>query len=158
MKGEGMIFPIKKILCPTDLSEPSYQGIEAAKELAVNQSAELIIISVVTPIYPGGTLPGPEGFEAAAYYDRMEEHIKDSLDKLISEKVSRGVASRGIVVYGIAADEIVRCATGEEVDLIVIATHGWTGWRRFIFGSVTEKVVRLSHCPVLTIPEPRNAE
>jgi nucleotide-binding universal stress UspA family protein len=59
-----------------------------------------------------------------------------------------------LIKEGNAPDEIVKAAEAEEVDLIVIATHGWTGWRRFIFGSVAEKLVRLSTLPVLTIPEP----
>jgi nucleotide-binding universal stress UspA family protein len=51
----------------------------------------------------------------------------------------------------VAAHEIVRLANEHAVDLIVIATHGETGWRRLVFGSVAEKVVRLAECPVLTI-------
>ncbi len=116
------LFPIKKILCPTDLSEPSYTGISAAAEIAENQSAELIIIHVVTPVYHGGSSLVPSGFDAKEYYKELREIAKTSEE--------------------------------EKVDLIVIATHGWTGWRRFIFGSVAEKVVRLSTQPVLTIPEP----
>jgi nucleotide-binding universal stress UspA family protein len=52
---------------------------------------------------------------------------------------------------GSAANVIVDAAANEEADLIVIATHGETGLQRFVFGSVTEKVVRLATCPVLTI-------
>jgi len=55
------------------------------------------------------------------------------------------------MLRGNAADEIVRTAGEEEIDLIVIATHGRTGLDRLIFGSVAEKVVRLAPCPVLTV-------
>lgn len=64
-------------------------------------------------------------------------------------------AIRTIVGHGDVADEIVRIAETEKADLIVTATHGTTGWRRFVFGSVAEKVVRLAKCPVLTIRNPQ---
>ena len=60
-----------------------------------------------------------------------------------------------MVGHGDVADEIVRIGEIEKADLIVIATHGTTGWRRFMFGSVAEKVVRLAKCPVLTIRNPQ---
>jgi nucleotide-binding universal stress UspA family protein len=61
------------------------------------------------------------------------------------------------VTTGEAAPEILRMAQKEQVDLIVIATHGLTGWRRLVFGSVAEKVVRQASCPVLTIVAPPGA-
>jgi nucleotide-binding universal stress UspA family protein len=60
-----------------------------------------------------------------------------------------------MVKLGSAAEQIANMAVAEKSDLIVIATHGLTGWRRFVFGSVTEKVVRLAQCPVLTIQQPQ---
>ena len=54
-------------------------------------------------------------------------------------------------------EEIAAAAERENADVIVIATHGWTGWRRFVFGSVADKVVRLASCPVLTIPVPESS-
>ena len=56
--------------------------------------------------------------------------------------ISRGIAVRTKVITGHGAEEIVRLADTEKVDLIVTATQGWTGWRRFIFGSVVERVIR----------------
>jgi nucleotide-binding universal stress UspA family protein len=61
---------------------------------------------------------------------------------------------RQIVALGEAADEIIRISEETKADLVVIATHGQTGWRRLVFGSVAEKVVRLAPCPVLTIRAP----
>lgn len=154
----GEIFPIKKILSPTDLSEPSYTGIAAASAIAKNQSAELIIIHVVTPLFRGGAVDSPTNFNVKEYYDEMRDIAEQNLEKHLQEQISKGVTARTIITFGNAVDEIVKTAEEEGVDLIVIATHGWTGWRRFVFGSVTEKVVRLSYHPVLTIPEPRSNE
>jgi universal stress protein A len=68
------------------------------------------------------------------------------------------VGTRDLVSTGEAAPEILRIAQQEHVDLIVIASHGRTGWRRLVHGSVAEKVVRQATCPVLTIVAPPEAE
>ena len=57
--------------------------------------------------------------------------------------------------HGDPAKEIVRIAIDENIDMIVIATHGLTGWQHIVFGSVAEKVVRFAECPVLTVRGPR---
>jgi len=84
----------------------------------------------------------------------LEDAAKGSLDEMVAQLTSEGINARGMVVQGTPAEEIAAAAEQEEADVIVIATHGWTGWRRFVFGSVAEKVVRLARCPVLTIPAP----
>lgn len=147
------MLPIKKILCPTDFSEPSYKGVETANELAGHHSAALILISVVAPIQPIGAPGVPVIYQLGEYYDEMMKYTTRSLDEIMREKISSGVKVRSFVLQGNAADEIVKKAENEKVDVIVIATHGWTGWRRFVFGSVAEKVLRLATCPVLSIPE-----
>lgn len=148
------MFPLKKILCTTDFSEPATTGVQAANELALNQSAELVLLSVVTPLYPVGAPGVPSGFSTAAYYEEMMEYTTRHLEKVEQELVSSEVNSRRQVARGDAADEIVRQAEEENADIIVIATHGWSGWMRFLFGSVAEKVLRTATCPVLTIPKP----
>ncbi len=149
------MLPIKKILCSTDFSEPSHLGIEAANELAMNYSAELLIISVIIPLYPVGAPGIPPAYKVENHYEEMEQYTSRKMEQLEKEKISTGVKVQKFIAHGNAADEIVKRAEREKVDLIVIATHGWTGWRRFIFGSVTEKVLRLATCPVLVIPEPK---
>ncbi len=153
-KPKKILFPAKKILCATDLSEPSYEGVSAAAIIAETLPAELILIHVVPPVFHGGSTLVPAGFDAKEYYEEMKEIARGNLDEHIKRQIPRGVKVRLLIKEGNAPDEIVKAAEAEEVDLIVIATHGWTGWRRFIFGSVAEKVVRLSTLPVLTIPEP----
>lgn len=153
-RPKKILFPAKKILCTTDLSEPSYEGVSAAAIIAETLPAELILIHVVPPVFHGGSTLVPAGFDTKEYYDEMKEIARGNLEEHIKKQIPVGVKVRILIREGNAPDEIVRAAETEEVDLIVIATHGWTGWRRFIFGSVAEKVVRLSTLPVLTIPEP----
>jgi nucleotide-binding universal stress UspA family protein len=150
------MLPFKKILSPTDFSEASYAGLAAANEMALHFSAELLVVNVVAavpmPIMNSGE--GLGGFDVATYQLELESSAKNSLQELLDERVSSELRVRPFVVYGDAANEIVRIAETEQTDLIVIATHGMTGWRRFIFGSVAEKVVRHAPCPVMTVRAP----
>ena len=76
---------------------------------------------------------------------------EDALQDLVTRMVPKGIRTLATVVTGEADQEIVAFAAREQVDLIVIATHGLTGWKHFLTGSVTEKVVRVAPCAVLTI-------
>jgi nucleotide-binding universal stress UspA family protein len=85
-------------------------------------------------------------------YERMLHADADAkLSDLAKQLTARGITVRTIVGHGSAASEIVRTSEKENADLIVIATHGTSGWRHAMFGSVAERVVRLAKCPVLTI-------
>lgn len=148
-----MLLPFKKILCPTDFSEPSQKGVAAAIELAEYFGAEVTLISVVTPVYPVAAPGVPASYKIGEFYEEMVEHTTRSLERIEKEAVPPGMRSQRIVARGNAADAIVQHAATEAVDVIVIATHGWTGWRKWVFGSVADQVVRFAPCPVLTISE-----
>ena len=148
--------PFRKILVPTDFSEPARTGLDAAKLLARRDEAECVLIHVVTPVQtiPPSGPPTHSGIEMSAVMEELEDGARRSLDEMVNEVASEGIRARSLVVRGTPADEIAAAAEEEKADVVVIATHGWTGWRRFVFGSVAEKVVRLAPCPVLTIPAP----
>ena len=145
------MFPIQKILVTTDFSEPARKGVLAADELAMHFDAELIVVHAIPPSHyvpPAGTT----GFNPAKLTEEIQALAKESLDQIVQKDISGKVNVRSLMLFGPPADEIARTASEEKVDAIVISTHGLTGWRRFVFGSVAEKVVRLSPCPVITIP------
>jgi nucleotide-binding universal stress UspA family protein len=149
------MFPIRKILCPTDFSEPSMLAIHAAAELAGMTGAEMILVHAVSPL---PAYPHPDagsGFDPTAYLQEMVTYGKESMQRLIGKEVPDKINARSMVLVGNPSEEITRAAENEGVDLIAIATHGATGWKRFLFGSVAERVVRLSPCPVLTVPAPK---
>ena len=140
------MLPIKKIVCPTDFSDPAHEGLKAATELAEHFQAELMVVNVVSPI----------GFHLPTVMEEMQTAAEKSMTDLISKRVPKAVQTRSIVIQGKPADEIVKLADEKDADLIVIATHGESGWQRFLFGSVTEKVVRMTSCPVLTVHQPQD--
>ncbi|MBS3817913.1 universal stress protein [bacterium] len=143
--------PFKKILWPTDFSEPSFKALQAANELAVHFKAHLYAVHVVAPIPVPSAPSGPTSFNIAVYKDNLDTSAKKALQDVMKNRISQDLEKTPVVTHGNAADEIVRIADEQKVDLIVLATHGLTGVRHFISGSVAEKVVRISNHPVLTI-------
>jgi nucleotide-binding universal stress UspA family protein len=91
-------------------------------------------------------------FDVPEYERLLSADAKKSLSA-IAKSIGK-VKTHEILSHGNAADEILRAADEKGIDLIVIATAGHTGWERAVFGSVAEKVVRRSPCPVLTIRRP----
>jgi nucleotide-binding universal stress UspA family protein len=150
-RGGPVMLPIKKIVCPTDFSEPSYKGIDTGIELAQHFDAELILVNVVSPmpLVPGAH--APTGFHIPTVMNDMQAGAESSINELIEEKVPGEMRARSTVVQGKPADEIVRIAAEENADMIVISTHGESGWQKFLFGSVAEKTIRTASCPVLTV-------
>jgi nucleotide-binding universal stress UspA family protein len=141
---------IKKILYPTDFSGPSDQAFAAAVFLAERYGAELHMLHVLAlhaadPNDPEHSLPGLDDvYEqlSGAADARMRTAGETHASTIeIHQSQSRGLsAAAGVLDY----------AQDQDVDLIVMGTHGRRGLRRFIMGSVAEEVVRLARCPVLT--------
>lgn len=140
----------KLILSPVDFSKSSLEALDVAQDLGARYGSELLLMHVV-PVIP--KLPQDVSiFSEGAYERELIQNAEQRLGELAGDLQKKGVQARTLV--GLADDaamEIVRTAEREKVDLIVIATHGMTGWRRLAFGSVTDKVVRTAECPVLVL-------
>jgi universal stress protein A len=144
------MLPIKRILCPTDFSGPACTCIRTASELAEHFGAELLLVNIV-PALPS-VPPDPNYvFKIPEYEQYLHADAEGHLRQAREELVGKNVKVHTQVGHGSAAEEIVLIAKTEGVDLIVISTHGSTGFERLVFGSVAEKVVRLAECPVLTV-------
>jgi universal stress protein A len=155
------MLPFQKILCPTDFSEPALHALKRAEELARHFGAAIIVAHVIPPVPGPHSFPDPQAnfnFDLPLYQQELAVHAEKILKELVSHQISPEVRTRDLVTTGEAAPEILRVARQEHADLIVIASHGLTGWRRLVFGSVAEKVVRQAPCPVLTIMAPPGAE
>ena len=147
------MLPLKKIVCPSDFSAAAQKAVTEALELVQHFQAELVLVHVVPVVPPAPTDPNFV-FEVPEYERALHVDAERRLRALAAEVAGKGVAVRTAVGHGDAGAEIVRIANDEGADLIVIATHGTTGWRHAMFGSVAEKVVRTAHRPVLTVPAP----
>ena len=133
-----------KILCPTDFSTTGQTALEMATSLARDRGATLVIMHVEEPpmAYGGGEL----------YYG-IEEPNREELKRMLSEVVPAdpAVPYEHRLMIGSPATAIVDMAQRENVNLIVMPTHGRTGLTRLLMGSVAEEVVRKAKCPVLTV-------
>jgi nucleotide-binding universal stress UspA family protein len=144
------MLPVKVIFCPIDFSDPCYKGLEAACELASHFKADLRLINVV-PVLPG--LPNDPNYvlKVPEYELQLHKDAESRLQQVMQERIPKELRASFVIGHGDAAEEIVRVSDEEKVDLIVIATHGESGWHRLWFGSVAERVVRSALRPVLTI-------
>jgi len=144
-------FLLKKILVPIDFSDASKNAFRYAVRLAEEFAAELTLLYVLAPApSPGfaGTSGAPADFEAD--FPRVEKN-----SQALIASVGNGAAerSRWTMRAGVPSHEIVEMAKDADTDLIVIATHGYTGWKHFCIGSTAERVVRAAPCPVLVVRE-----
>ena len=146
------MLPFRRIFCPLDFSGPSRTALQAAVELAEQFGAELVLVHVIPPAAPGIPADPTYAFAGTEEYTKAVQIKAEEQLPLTAQGLPEGLRSRKVIGVGHAADEIVRLANEQSADLIVIATHGLTGWRHLIFGSVAEKVIRLAQRPVLVVP------
>lgn len=144
-------FRLKRILVPLDFSGESRQALLHAIGLAEKFDARIVLVHVVapvlSPIMPPETgvalapvpIPGQRKAAATQLHERGEN------------LVPRALYERSIVTLGHAASEIIAIAKRTDADLIVIATRGRSGVKRFLLGSTAEQVVREARCPVMTV-------
>ena len=141
------MLPIRTILHPTDFSERSHYALHLAAALARDHGARLLLLHV-------GELPAVAYGEAvlvmdrAAYATELHSKLEQEAVALPPDRVERRVA------LGDTVTEIVAVAEETPCDLIVMGTHGRTGLRRVLLGSVAEQVMRRAPCPVLTVKMP----
>jgi len=143
---------IKKILFCTDFSINSVPAQSYALELAKRLGAQLMVLHVVSARVLGhpafdNALPDT----ASELQQTVDEVVGSGLDKVLQECRKEIPEATGHLCSGEPAAEIVPFARKHVVDLIVLGTHGWTGLKHLILGSVAENVVRTAHCPVLTV-------
>lgn len=146
---------LKRILVPIDFSEYSKNALRYAVPFAKQFEAELLLVYVVEPtIYPSDFAFGQMGVPNLER--ELRERGKQELERLVKTYINGRVAVRTMIRTGKPYHEIIMLAKEENVDLIIIATHGHSGVEHVLFGSTTEKVVRKSPCPVLTLRSPEH--
>ncbi len=138
----------KTLLAPTDFSEHSRRGLLLARDVARECGARLVVVHVVVDALPA-LLPDVAGFRYDEIADSLAERASETLPEFFPESEREGLEVDFRIEFGVPHVEIVRVAEECEADLVVIATHGRTGAMHLLIGSVAEKVLRRSPCPVL---------
>lgn len=142
-----------KILVPVDFSTSSHTALDTAEELAARFHAELVLLHVV-PEFPSATIPDSISEAALVEHARAEAERKLAISQ--SSLSSKGITTTAFVeVSADIASAIIDVVERESADMLVISTHGLSGWYPLVFGSIAEKVVKLAHCPVMLLRTPK---
>ncbi len=148
-----MAFTIQTLLVPVDFSEASERSLSIALDLASTLKAKIHLVHVYQiPVYgfpDGALLTGPE------VATQLADAAQKGLDRILAQHKGRGVPLTGSIRQGTAHEEILTEADERQADLIVMGTHGRGRIAHALLGSVTERVVRTSPIPIMTI---RHAE
>lgn len=139
----------KKILCPVDFSEYSVLALRYATALARDNDTELIVYHSVPDLTPA--MSYLEGEFLLTVSDALLNNAKSNLDSWIKKFVPPDLVVEKIVGQGNPADAIIEISRKLRVDLLVMGTHGVTGYERFLMGSVTNRVLHKSSLPVLVV-------
>ena len=144
---------IETILASTDFSELSGYGVRYALELGRTWDSAIILLNVADPT------------ELAKYQAHSLEHLAEKHQRMLDDFLNQIGAEltpelklTKKVELGSPASVILEVAQKEAADLIVMSTHGRTGLAHMLMGSVTEKVIRLAHCPVFSIHQPHGGQ
>ena len=142
---------VKKVLVPVDFSENSKKILEAARYFSGICQAQLHVVFVVQSFddYSGFFVPH---MPVAKFEEEMVQAAEQKMEKFLVDQ--KDVQAK--VLVGDVAEEIIRHAEESSMDMIIMGTHGYKGLEKVMFGSVAEKVVRSSPCPVLTINPYKN--
>ncbi|HEU5323472.1 MAG TPA: universal stress protein [Methylomirabilota bacterium] len=141
----------RRVVHATDFSRASAAAFAWAVDSAKARRAELLLVHVLAPVIP---LVG-DGYVSPATYEELAASARawarKKLGALVARARARGVRATGLLLEGVAHEQIVRAAKGRRAGLLVIGTHGRTGVARFFLGSVAARVAATAPCPVLTV-------
>jgi nucleotide-binding universal stress UspA family protein len=142
---------VRRVVHPSDFSPASAAAFTYAVDAAREGRGELLVVHVMVPVAPLLA----DGYVSPQAYDQLEKGARADATRRLGALVSRGkkagVRASGLLLEGIAWDEIVRVARRKRADLIVMGTHGRGGLARLFLGSVATRVIASATCPVLTV-------
>jgi len=141
----------RRVLYATDFSNASKRAFQAAIGVARAEAAQLLVVHVL-PALP----LIPDVYISATTYDELlrgqRQSCQKQLARLVAKAKAAGARASGILVdFGVPAERIARLAKSKRADVIVIGTHGRTGLRGALLGSVAARTIVLAPCPVLTV-------
>jgi nucleotide-binding universal stress UspA family protein len=144
-----------KIVVPIDFSPSSRAALASAAELAQHFGAAIQLVHVI-PMFPATTLPDfiPEAKFTEEATKEAERHFAAVSKDLTGKGIKVGSS---VEVGDDVASAILEAVEREKADMVVISTHGLTGWHPLVFGSIAEKVMKLVQCPILLLRTPKPA-
>lgn len=135
----------RKVLVGYDGSPQSEHAVFTAFSLAGCLDSEVVILSVARPPEPATSV------ELEAQLDDAREHFQDGFQRLLARAQEMQIPARTEILVGHPAEQIIHKAETEKFDLVVLGHRGTTVFHRWVMGSISEKVLRYAHCPVLIV-------
>lgn len=146
------VLKVRRIVVPIDFSEYSVSALRYARAFAQHFGASLILLHVNEPtVFPSELGYAP--IAAETLDQQLREDAHNRLKVLAAECTSEGLKAETEIRVGRPFNEIVTAAQEMDADMIIIATHGFTGLTHVLMGSTAERVVRHARCPVLVVRE-----
>jgi nucleotide-binding universal stress UspA family protein len=139
------------ILVPTDFSEPGRDALQYAIAFARRVGAQLTIANIIYPQYYA-TNPDYTLYDFGELFEETRAAAKRDMAELVRTTAFRGVPFKTRIEVGHPVNNIIELAAKSRADFIVTSTHGRTGLKRALMGSVAERVIRYASCPVLVVP------
>ncbi len=140
---------MKKIIVPVDGSEHSMRAVEKAKDIAKAMNSNIVLVNVVEPLpVKHAEMTQPEAREEMQQARERSKLILDEAKALL-EKQGCGVET--VVLEGVPYQEIIEFIENREVEMVGMGSHGMMGIKRFLIGSVTNKVIHHVAAPVLVV-------
>ena len=143
---------IRRILCPTDFSDFSRRALDHAVAIARWYESTITVLHVFSTAPVAASAPGATDHEPIVLTRADRDQMLVEIQRFIEVKSAEGIPVEAMIREGSAASEILNQAVALSADLLVIGTHGRSGFERLLLGSVTEKVLRKAACPVLSVP------
>lgn len=142
----------QRILIATDLSEASLDAVSTGAALAKALNADVLLVTVLDPVPYVAAVDLEGGSDVwTTFLDDAEANLRKRLESVRAEMLEEGSCDVAVIRESSAAHAIASFAQDRGADLIVVGSHGRTGFKRLLLGSVAEKVVRLAHCPVFVV-------
>lgn len=141
----------RRIIHPSDFSSASRAAFKKAIAIAKADHADLMIVNVISPIVP---IPGDGYLSPKMYEDLRASAIawsQKQLHKLVARAKQARIRAKGFILEGVVPDEIIRFARSKRADVVVMGTHGRSGFKKLLLGSVAGRVVAGARCPVMTV-------
>jgi len=143
---------IRRILCPIDFSDYSRRALDHAVAVARWYDSSITVLHVFSAAPVAAYAPGAPGFQSIVLTQADRDQLLAGIQRFIDEEAAPGISMTPMLREGSAVPEILHEAERMRADLLVMGTHGRSGFERLLLGSVTEKVLHKAPCPVLTVP------
>ncbi len=142
---------MRRVLHATDFSAASSRAFKRAVDIAKASGAELLLVHVLPSVFPVVA----DGYVSPQVYEDLEAATRADgqkrLDRLARRARASGARVKSLLLEGAPHERIAQAARARKADMVVIGTHGRTGFAKLVLGSVASRVLAISPCPVLTV-------